>query len=68
MLSTKRVYKIFKEQVIVIKEYIEEILNKSYIRLSISLYTTSILTIKKLDDNLRIYVDHRTLNALIIRN
>ena len=43
-------------------------LKKNYIRLSISLYATFVLIIKKLDNDLRIYVDYRALNALIIRN
>ena len=51
-----------------IKEYIDEILEKRYIRLNISLYAASILIVKKLDKELRIYIDYRTLNALIIKN
>ena len=43
-------------------------LNKDYIRLSISLYTASILIIKKLDKELRLYINYRALNALIILN
>ena len=43
-------------------------LRKKYIKLSISSYVASILIIKKLDRELRIYIDYRTLNALIIKN
>lgn len=43
-------------------------LEKGYIRLNIFLYIISILIVKKSDDNLYIYVNYRTLNALIIRN
>ena len=43
-------------------------LNKNYIRLSISSYATSILIIKKSNKRLRIYINYRTLNALIILN
>ena len=51
-----------------IKEYIKEILDKNYIRLSISFYATSILIIKKSNKRLKIYIDYRILNALIILN
>ena len=43
-------------------------LKKNYIRANISLYIIFILIIKKFDDNLRIYINYRALNALIIRN
>ena len=43
-------------------------LKKSYIRANIFSYTILILIVKKFDDNLRIYVNYRILNALIIRN
>ena len=51
-----------------IKGYIEEILDKNYIRLSISSYAASILIIKKSNKGLRIYIDYKILNALIIFN
>ena len=43
-------------------------LKKDYIRSSISLYAAFVLIIKKLNDDLRICVNYRALNALIIRN
>ena len=43
-------------------------LEKKYIRLNISLYVVLILIIKKLYKELRIYIDYRALNALIIKN
>ena len=51
-----------------IKKYIEKILSKDYIRSSISPYTASILIIKKSNKELRICVDYRALNALIVSN
>ena len=51
-----------------IKKYINKILEKDYSRLSISLYIVFILIIKKLNRELRLYVDYRVLNALIISN
>ena len=43
-------------------------LKKSYIRQSTSSYAALMLIVKKLDNDLRICVDYRALNALIIRN
>ena len=43
-------------------------LNKKYIKLSTSLYAVSILIIKKLNNELRIYIDYRVFNTLIIKN
>ena len=43
-------------------------LEKRYIRLSISSYVASILIVKKFNKELRIYIDYRTLNALTIKN
>ena len=51
-----------------IKKYIDKMLEKEYIRSSTSLYAASILIIKKLDDELRLYVDYRALNTLTISN
>ena len=46
----------------------EEILGKGYIRLSTFPYTAPVLIVKKLDGGLRIYIDYRILNILIIKN
>ena len=43
-------------------------LKKDYIRFNIFLYTIFVLIVKKFDDDLRIYINYRALNALIIRN
>ena len=43
-------------------------MGKGYIRLSTSLYITSVLIIKKPDRGLRVYIDYRALNALTIPN
>ena len=50
------------------KEYIDEILRKKYIRLSTLLYVALVLIIKKLDKELYIYINYRALNALIVKN
>ena len=51
-----------------VKEYINNILGKGYIRPSTLPYTALVLIIKKLDGGLRIYIDYRALNALTIKN
>ena len=53
---------------IIIKKYVDEILKKRYIRLSTLSYVASILIVKKFDKELRICIDYRALNALIIKN
>ena len=50
------------------KKYVNKIFEKDYIKRNISPYVTLILIIKKLNKNLRIYVNYKILNILIIRN
>ena len=57
-----------REQVLIVKEYLDKMLNKGYIRKSTSSYTVLVLIVKKLDRGLRIYINYRALNALTIRN
>lgn len=68
MPPVKRAYEMSREQVTIVKEYVENMLGKGYIRSSTSPYATPVLIIKKPDDGLRICVDYRALNALTIRN
>ena len=42
--------------------------NKGYIKSSIFFYITSIFIVKKPDKKLRIYINYRILNSLIIKN
>ena len=67
-LSTKRVYNIFKKQILIIKKYIDEMLKKKYIRLSISSYIALIFIVKKFDKEFKFYVNYRAFNALIVFN
>ena len=48
MLFYKRPYLIFKDELLVIKKYINKYLNKGFIYFSISLVATPILLTKKL--------------------
>ena len=50
------------------KKYVNKIFEKDYIKRNISPYVTLILIIKKLNKSLRIYVNYKVLNILIIRN
>ena len=50
------------------KKYVNKIFEKDYIKRSISPYVTFILIIKKLNKGLRICVNYKVLNILIIRN
>ena len=66
--SIKKAYELFKEQAAMIKQYINDMLNKKYIKFSTSKYATSILIIKKSNEKLRICVNYKALNDLIIKN
>ena len=48
----KRPYLIFKDELLVIKKYINEYLNKGFIRPSISLVAAPILLTKKLGEDI----------------
>ena len=50
------------------KKYVNKIFEKDYIKRNISPYVTLILIIKKLNKDLRIYINYKVLNILIIRN
>jgi hypothetical protein len=52
MLPYKRSYLILKDKLLVIKKYINEYLNKGFIRLSILLAAASILFTKKLEEGI----------------
>lgn len=64
----KRAYGMSRDQALVVKEYIEEMLGKGYIRPSTSPYAAPVLIVKKPDGGLRLCVDYRALNALTIPN
>ena len=68
MLFYKRPYLIFKDELLVIKKYIDEYLNKGFIYLSISLAAALILLAKKLGEGIQFYIDYRGLNAITIKN
>jgi hypothetical protein len=68
MLLYKRPYLIFKDELLVIKKYINKYLNKGFICPSISLIAAPILLAKKLGGGIQFCVNYRGLNAIIIKN
>jgi len=64
----KRLYLILKDELLVIKKYINEYLNKEFIRPSILLAAAPILLAKKLKGSIWFYVNYKGLNAIIIKN
>jgi len=68
MLPYKRPYLILKDKLLVIKKYINEHLNKGFIRFSISPVATPILLTKKLGEGIQFYINYRGLNAITIKN
>ena len=51
-----------------LKVQLKDLLDKGFIRLSISLWGASILFVKKKDRSLRMCIDYRQLNKVTIKN
>lgn len=64
----KKAYGLSREQATVVKEYVQEMLGKRFIRPSSSPYAAPVLIVEKPDEGLRVCVDYRALNALTIKN
>ena len=64
----KRPYPISKDELLVIKKYINKYLNKGFIYFSISLAAAPIFLAKKLEGGIQFYINYRGLNAIIIKN
>ena len=67
-LLTKKIYDLTKNQIFVIKVYVNEMLKKKFIRRNLLNYATFVLIIKKFEKNFRVCVNYKALNALIIKN
>jgi hypothetical protein len=61
-------YNLSEKELLLIKKYLKEHLNKKFIESSIAFYASLILFVKKSDDELRFCVDYRKLNAIIKKN
>ena len=68
MLFYKRPYLISKDELLVVKKYINKYLDNGFICLSISLAATPILLTKKLGGGIWFYINYKGLNAIIIKN
>jgi hypothetical protein len=64
----KRPYLILRDELLAVKKYIDEYLNKGFIRPSMSPAAAPILLAKKLGGSIRFCVDYRGLNAITIKN
>ena len=68
MLFYKRPYPISKDELLVIKKYINEHFNKGFIYPNIFLAAAPIFLIKKLGGGIQFYINYRGLNTIIIKN
>jgi len=68
MLPYKKPYLILKDELLVIKKYINEYLNKGFIHPSMLLIAAPILLAKKLTGGIRFCVNYKGLNAITIKN
>ena len=68
MLLYKRPYLILKDELLVIKKYINEHLNKGFIYPSMLLTAAPILLAKKPKGGIQFCVNYRGLNAIMIKN
>ena len=51
-----------------LKTQLQELLDKGFIRLSVSPWGVPVLFVKKKDDTLRISIDYRKINKVIVKN
>jgi hypothetical protein len=65
---SRRPYKMTPKELAELKIQLNELLDKGYIRSSSSPWGCSALFVKKKDQSLRLCVDYRPLNAIIIKN
>ena len=68
ILLIKKTYEIFKNQIFIIKRYLNKILNKDYIKFNIFSYAILILIVKKLNKRFKVYINYKVFNAFIILN
>ena len=66
--STKKAYEFSRDQIIVVKHYIDDMLSKNFIRFNYFDYFFSILIVKKSEGELKVCVDYKILNVLTIKN
>jgi hypothetical protein len=62
------IYNLSETELKILREYIDEHLKKDFIHPSASPSGSPVLFVKKPDDSLRLCIDYRALNRLIIKN
>jgi hypothetical protein len=67
-LPISRLYPMSRDELLVLKKYLEEHLKKGFIRASSSPISAPVLFVKKPGGGLRLCVDYRALNALSTKN
>ena len=67
-LPISRLYPMSRDELLVLKKYLEEHLKKGFIRASSSPISAPVLFVKKPSGGLRLCVDYRALNALSTKN
>ena len=61
-------YGMSRNELLVLRKYLEEYLSKGFIRVSLLLIAIPIIFVKKPSGGLRFYIDYRALNAITIKN
>jgi hypothetical protein len=67
-LKPQHIYLLLEKELQVLREYINENLKKGYIRPSILLAWYSVLFVSKSNGKLRMCVDYRQFNTIIVKN
>ena len=62
------IYPLSPEKLDALRKYLDENLRKEFIRESQSLVRYPILFVPKSDEGLRLYIDYRQLNNIIVKN
>ena len=68
LFSTKKIYKLFREQTLIIKTYIDNMRQKEFIKHNFLSYTASIFIVKKSNENLQVCVNYWVFINIIIKN
>ena len=68
MFEYASLYKMLDDELELVKQYLKEHLTKNFIKLSSISYSSSILFVRKSENDLRFCVNYRKLNAIIKKN